>query len=70
MSLPKADLNLLQALFRAGRHGELEARAQAFLAYRPKEGRAWHLLGRARLALRRLPPAREALEQAAALLPG
>lgn len=69
MSQPKADMNLLQALFRAGRYAELEARAQAFLAQKPANGRAWHLLGRARLAQGRLQAAREALERAGALLP-
>ena len=69
MSPPKVDLNLLQALLRAGRFGELEARAQVFLAQRTDHGKVWHLLGRARLALGRPQAAREPLERASLLLP-
>ena len=69
MSLFEAEANRLQALFQAGRYGELEAQARAFLARQPRAGGVWYLLGQASLAQGRLPAARQSLERASALLP-
>lgn len=69
MSPFEADIDRLQALFHAGRHGELEALAQAFLARYPRAGEVWYLLGQTSLAQGRLQAARQALERASMLLP-
>ncbi|NWG75033.1 MAG: tetratricopeptide repeat protein [Rubrivivax sp.] len=69
MSKQKIDMGLLQALYRAGRYQELEARAQVSLAAAPAEGKVWHLLGLARLAQGQLQAALPAFHQASRLLP-
>ncbi|TDP63957.1 tetratricopeptide repeat protein [Roseateles toxinivorans] len=67
-AVPQAELQALFALFSARRHAEMEAHARALLLRHPRAGEVWKGLSVALLAQGR--PAFEALQQAAALLPG
>lgn len=68
-SASAADAKHLLMLLRAGRYAELTGAARAYLAGKPGDGRAWHMLGHACLAQGQLRDARPALERAAALEP-
>lgn len=68
-SASTADAKHLLMLLRAGRYAELAGAARAYLAGKPGDGRAWHMLGHACLAQGQLRDARPALERAAALEP-
>nr|WP_316639898.1 tetratricopeptide repeat protein [uncultured Roseateles sp.] len=67
-ALPHAELQQLFALFSARRYAEMEGHARALLARHPQAGEVWKGLSVALLAQGK--PAFEALQQAAALLPG
>jgi protein O-GlcNAc transferase len=66
-ALPPAEGAQLIALFNAGRHAELEARARRLSSQYPGSGFVWKVLGTALLVQNK--DGREALEKAVALLP-
>ena len=66
-SAPPAELNLLVALFQAGRYAEMESRARQLIERYPDSGIAWKLYGTA-LGVQG-KDALSALQKAAVLLP-
>jgi len=66
---PDAELGLLFSLMNSGRLDLVEKSALALSNRYPREGRAWHLLGYARLALDKAGEALPALEKASACRP-
>jgi predicted O-linked N-acetylglucosamine transferase (SPINDLY family) len=69
MGISDAEYEDLLALMRAGRFQEMEARCLVVTKQHPEDGRAWQLLGAARLSAGRDREAVEALTRASELTP-
>jgi Flp pilus assembly protein TadD len=64
----QTNIESLSSLFYDGRYQELAEQATLFVAIQPGQGKAWHLLGLARLMLQENTAALEPLRQASCLL--